>query len=889
MSVLVGLLCLLVAPEGAWAAEPTRGDACDSARLAKARVSTSVEFQHDDRTYTKVVTRLTVDVPDDWRLAQDLLLSEDSRRYIRAMACLTRSEQKKQQRHWTEWRVGSPVVVSKGGRVKVVDRAHSWVDQYRSDIAVGVWSVRTGAERWFVRLQAPPALAGARWDRITVDPGEPGAESAKPKPYAGQGATALVWRPEAIRQQKRTAEKRAAQKAAAEAAKGNAGETGASRRQKAEELAAPAVAVWLRPSWQRSWAAQNSRLITLGMGALGTWLWSIVVSVLLLVAARRYGARSGIPTDRQRRTRLNLIAWAWCAVAVAAVTIADDLIEPYVQRRSDGRWLDEWIFHGHGFALTVVVLLLVLARPPQRIWTVAGLLALLPLAEMKWPERFDLRPLRPGPMDHVYIASDKALAAQTASACCVMALTLLAFVAAAWRLATDGQLLPESRRNPGTDRVLRLRIALPAVLAATVGIAVCAALTHERSWQRATWLSDPLDADYGKEHRINLLWDAMWSVSNGQDWMCGNLWMLSAVAALAALRTWHISSALSPLDRPGDRAERLLFLTFFPVGVGMAGGWPLGVTLPVSVWIPLHMLALYGAVTLFVRRSVLAQPFAKSDHSLAVILSVGARTELLSRARTYRETHAALRRLDQGLFGDQPPVREDEEANLSDLHDWPAGGVLTTSDRLPPKVSVVDAALALGPRDTWWANGSRAARLALIPGLPTAALTTWVWTVRGEAWESTLSFQFGFPDIVLIFVYWMITWAGAGFVLGALWRVLAGRRGAVKAIPVTLAFALPAALDALLSWFTHESVSNLALYVSAMLFVLTVTGIALDLDTFRGERRYWQSRLGLLLSVYQMRYYSLQVAYLVAQIIAMISIWQFFAEPAVTPEPAEGK
>ncbi|MFD9204424.1 DUF6185 family protein, partial [Streptomyces anthocyanicus] len=361
-----------------------------------------------------------------------------------------------------------------------------------------------------------------------------------------------------------------------------------------------------------------------------------------------------------------------------------------------------------------------------------------------------------------------------------------------------------------------------------------------------------MDADYGKDHRSNLLWDAMWSVSNGQDWICGNLWMLSAVAALAALRTWHISSALSPLDRAGDRAERLLFLTFFPVGVGMAGGYPLGVLLPVSVWIPLHMLALYGAVTLFVRRSVLAQPLAKSNHSLAAILDVGVRIELLSRARTYRETHAALRRLDQGLFGDQPPVREDEEANLSDLHDWPAGGVLTTSDRLPPKVSVVDAALALGPRDTWWANGSRAARLALIPGLPAAALTTWVWTVRGEAWESTLSDQFGFPGMVLIFMYWMVTWAGAGFVLGALWRVLPGRRGAVKAIPVTLAFALPAGLDALLSWFTGESVSNLALHVSAMLFVLTVTGIAFDLDTFQGERRYWQSRLGLLLSVYQM-------------------------------------
>ena len=63
----------------------------------------------------------------------------------------------------------------------------------------------------------------------------------------------------------------------------------------------------------------------------------------------------------------------------------------------------------------------------------------------------------------------------------------------------------------------------------------------------------------------------------------------------------------------------------------------------------------------------------------------------------------------------------------------------------------------------------------------------------------------------------------------------------------------------------------------------------MDFDTFRTERRYWQSRLGLLLSVYQMRYYSLQFAYLIAQIIAMISIWKFLADPDSAPEPPGSK
>ncbi|MDN3023362.1 DUF6185 family protein [Streptomyces sp. S.PB5] len=89
---------------------------------------------------------------------------------------------------------------------------------------------------------------------------------------------------------------------------------------------------------------------------------------------------------------------------------------------------------------------------------------------------------------------------------------------------------------------------------------------------------------------------------------------------------------------------------------------------------------------------------------------------------------------------------------------------------------------------------------------------------------------------------------------------------------------MPVALDALFGWFTQEGAADLALHAATRLLVLTVTGIAPDLDIFREERRYWQSRLGLLLSIYQLRYYSLQVAYVLGQVIAVITIWQFFAD-----------
>ncbi|MFD8077955.1 DUF6185 family protein [Streptomyces sp. NPDC059718] len=142
-----------------------------------------------------------------------------------------------------------------------------------------------------------------------------------------------------------------------------------------------------------------------------------------------------------------------------------------------------------------------------------------------------------------------------------------------------------------------------------------------------------------------------------------------------------------------------------------------------------------------------------------------------------------------------------------------------------------------------------------------------------------------FFSVAFTIAYWLIMWVGAGFILGALCRVLPGRRGPVKAIPLTLAYALPVGLNASLSWLTQESTANLSPSVLAMLLVLTVTGIVMEVDTFRGERRYWQSRVGLLLSIYQMRYLSLQVAYLAAQVIAMIKSGSSSPSPPWPPAP----
>ncbi|MDX3638339.1 DUF6185 family protein [Streptomyces sp. MB09-02B] len=855
--VLAGLICVQVVPGPAQAAaEPVADGGCRSARAAGAKVRTSVRLEHDDTTYTKVVTELTVDLPGTWPPARDLLLGEDSRSYATAMACLTGVD--RYDPNWHEQRSGNPVVTSKGGRVHVVHAAHGWIDDHRGHAAVGLWRIApTAVDEWKVSLAPPDALLRARWDEITVDPGRPGVERAEPEPSAGDGATALVWRPGKVDQKRLTADGRP------------------------EQLAVTAV---LRPPWHRSWAVWNGHLTAVGLDFLGTVLWASTVGFLLLTAVRRYRRRPGVPSAPHRPLG-NLRTWAMAAIALQGLVVADGLTEAIVHQLLGQPDFGLQLVAEHTVALASVVVLFAVARPSRGVWLAAGVVALSPLAAIGFYGVDTATGVSKAVATDAYVDLEWAIARHVAVSFSLVALLLLAFAAAAWRLAVDGGLLPKSRRFPGRDRRFRLRVAGPTVLVFALAMAVCFALVEERNWQRAGWLMDRADHEFGAEHRWDFVWEAMWSVSYVADWLMNHGWWLTGLAVIAVLRTRHDSAVVSPLHDPADR---IALLVFFPLVVGLDPQNHIDNALLEFLWTPLYMLALYGVTALLAHRSVLAQPFEISGRPLWTVAGPATRGRLLAKARSYREIHAELRRLDQGLFGDVPPRRDALERRLSKLHNWRVNSAPDAApDRLPAKVSVVDAVLALGPRDDWWGNGVRGARFALVPGIPAAVLNTWSQWVRGEGWQNTLADLLGFADLLTTLVSWTATFAGAGLVLGALWRVLPGRRGAVKALPVAVAFALPVGLDVLMARLLDESSANVALYVSTMLFVLTVTAIALDLDTFSGERRYWQSRLGLLLSIYQMRYYSLQVAYLIGQVIAIITIWQFFAEPDAVPSGGE--
>jgi Family of unknown function (DUF6185) len=104
-----------------------------------------------------------------------------------------------------------------------------------------------------------------------------------------------------------------------------------------------------------------------------------------------------------------------------------------------------------------------------------------------------------------------------------------------------------------------------------------------------------------------------------------------------------------------------------------------------------------------------------------------------------------------------------------------------------------------------------------------------------------------------------------------------GRHGPTRASSLVLTYALGVALSVLASRLTNQALGSVALATCLMLLVLTLTGIAMDVDTFRSERRYWPSRVEQLFSIYQLRGFSVHLAYLLAQVATALTILRFFA------------
>ncbi|MGW5609532.1 DUF6185 family protein [Streptomyces sp. NPDC003753] len=848
-----------------------------NARIAEARI----RFEQHGRTYVQVQSNMKILVPEGgWPRAKNLLLSESSPKYRTAMRCLLRRQEEKlgkKNLHHDEWRLHGPQVTTDGKWVTVQYDALTWVKK-PGPVWLGPWMINVEKKgKWNVSLQPPSTLQQARWEHVEVDLG--GLRTA----YISQQASStseksLVWR----------------------------------------DKPPSDVTVDVEPPWQRTLALHSEQSF---WSTVGIASWWVCASAVIALAAFRLPWRSPSPESGSAERGAHGSAW--------------QVSEPNSKgSESLAKALVQWAGLSVAVALMVVLLIahpVISVAPPWR--TVISIAAGLTLVLVARPWFRAVAPPRPkagaGETAPSKASTDKsadpgdvrrrqaraviAMASAVAVAGWLVVLAphlfglekhlkpeaplnishkfglalmgmatlwlwLAAMTAWAWRFAQEGRLVPRSWTAKWNDTPVRWIAAVGALLAAVAGVMLAFFWwAWERQWKRVTWLLDPTDSDHDRNVSTFLL-DFPFT---GLTWLYAYAWVLTGIALVAAL------SYLVERQRALDDSEQeqmplwpvnsQYFLTaaVFAFVVGLRNVTFAGSTALYGIWLPLNMLSLYVVLAVGRRWSVLGlrRPGASQKTEVPCIQRLatkGSRHELLTKAHQYRNLHHQLYLVDHGRK--EGVTREKIEDQLQKLHEWLVAGCGENYPR--HQDSVLDVALAWGPEDHWWDNGWHGARLAFFFGMPASAALVWLTYMKDPLnWILTLHDPTGIPQMVANFATYELAWAGAGFVLGALWRLLPGRRAPVRALGLTAAYAIPFCVGALLSRITDTDLGYTFLTVLLMLTVLTLTSIWMDTETFSEERQLWPTRFGLLLSIYQLRGLSAQIAYILAQVSAAVGLW----------------
>ncbi|MEU2435692.1 DUF6185 family protein [Streptomyces rubradiris] len=384
-------------------------------------------------------------------------------------------------------------------------------------------------------------------------------------------------------------------------------------------------------------------------------------------------------------------------------------------------------------------------------------------------------------------------------------------------------------------------------------------LVFRSYWDRISWLADTRWSAYTDK----LLWhfDIWWWDFPRR--VLPALWDTASLAllALVPLGVLHVcraerkdGSSFTP-----TASERSFLVIVFALVVPSAGGIYFGVN-GYFVSVLLGLLSAWVLLSWGRRRAVLARPVI-GNRPLGQVISMADRSGLLRMVRRYRDLQNSLHHPSSGSPGETTADREAIERDIDQMDRF-----------LPEGVRLIDVAFACGPMTTWWENARRCAVIACFVGIPGTGLMYWHDMVAGHAWEATIGYPDGFVKIIRDILGWQVTWVGAAFFMGALWRSLPGRYGPTKAFYVAIVFSIPVCAHRLLGELSGHDVRATIAIISAFAAVVTFTGLVMDAQTFTSERRYWPSRAGLIMYVYQMRFAS--VGFLVGQLLTLAtSIW----------------
>ncbi|MEU5537030.1 DUF6185 family protein [Streptomyces sp. NPDC020362] len=859
------LLTLLVTAVAWWGCSPAEAQAntrdnCLTEQLRPRSVEAELRFSQRHQAYVKVYSGLTVKVPRKWDLAQNLTFSEDSKEYRRAMRCLLLGPKGKISD--TERRPHDPTVTAEGDTVTVKYDAFTWIQNYGT-VRLGPWVISTNKKKeWEVALRTS-TLGRFPWKRIeaTLD-GLNFNDHSKPEASFAD-ANRLVWKDEMPRN----------------------------------------VVFDVDLPWQRSLSLVYDRSF---WGTAGVAAWWVCASCVIVLAALRSeqpypSAAQGTPgspnmpgwysrkprwwagNGRGENPVATALQWALLSTAVALTLL---LIVP--QQSIALRWRSLiCIFAG--------LALLLVARPwhrgmppavtdtrtdgsadpddaPRRqaraVIATASVVAAAGLLVVLAPALFGL------PADLVPKAKPtvSGLVGLALMGLTTVWLWLAAMAAWAWRFAREGGLVRTSWTHTWDTAPGRCVAAASALVAVTVGaLLACIWWSSESQWIRTGWLTDR-SGSFTDDPYVNKFM-ATFSFTD-LLWVYSHSWILTVIALLALLyfrvRTQRaqVGNNDEQLSLRPDTPELLLIAAVFSFLVGLQGGKAAGSSGLFGIWIPLNIISLYVVVGLGRQWSVLGE---LGDCFCSKLLgSKKRRRELLTKARQYRSVNHQLYLLDQGRGGSA--TRQQLEDQLHRLRQWVVSGC---NGKNPPEhISVLDVALAWGPRDHWWSNAVHSARLAFWFGVPASAAAEFLDLKNPWNWLQFLYTATGIPDVVANFFLYQLAWTGAGFVLGALWRLLPGSSSLMRAWSLTLAYAMPVCIAVLISSIRDAGFGPVLLYALLMLIVLTLTGFWMDTATFRHERDLWRSRSALLLSIYQVRGFSTRLAWLLAQMALAAGIWK---------------
>ncbi|CAL9385672.1 hypothetical protein SUDANB120_01150 [Streptomyces sp. enrichment culture] len=382
-----------------------------------------------------------------------------------------------------------------------------------------------------------------------------------------------------------------------------------------------------------------------------------------------------------------------------------------------------------------------------------------------------------------------------------------------------------------------------------------------RSWERVSWLLEP---DSPEQEQAWKWWLSFGWVRLPGDALYSLLSLSAVLAPLALIGVLRVCrrEKFEPESFTPTQSESFLLISLF--GIVAAGEvWYFGYS-GYLLGLLLVLVAAWGVVALGSRLSVLGK-LSVGDAPLGSVISRTDRSDVLRLARHFRELQSRLHRLSASTPSERSAAQEAIEAEIDRL-----------DHALPEGVRPADLPFACGPMDTWWGNACRGAMIACFVGLPATGLMYWKETVSGEFWVFVTEEPAGFLTILANIVSWQVTWVMGGFVLGALWRSLPGRRGPTKACWVAAVFAVPVLTSHLIVRAVGQDEGGVVAIIATFASVMTFTGFAMDVQTFRGERRYWSTNASLVAYVYQMRIAS--VAFFLAQLVALATIWKTFQD-----------